>query len=158
MESLDIILTKDSCLLLHAIHGPFYWRILNKPILFSGFKKRYKKYNIHENSSLFINSLYGKMRSENQTKTRIYEDPSLCPEILKMPFKNSISGGVAKMMIYLQLSLYNNKALVHSTSLNSVYYDMLLLLKLVLRLAPDPKILFVSSSIVRWLAPYSCCG
>ncbi len=31
-EFLDISLTKDSSLLLHAIHSPFYWRIfLKKP-------------------------------------------------------------------------------------------------------------------------------
>jgi hypothetical protein len=35
MEFLDINLTKDSSLLVHAIHSPFYWR---KTILFSGFK------------------------------------------------------------------------------------------------------------------------
>jgi hypothetical protein len=33
LEFLDIDLTKDSNLLLHAIHGPFYWRILKKTIL-----------------------------------------------------------------------------------------------------------------------------
>jgi hypothetical protein len=38
MEFLDIILTKDSSLLLLAIHSPFYWRTLNKTILFSGFQ------------------------------------------------------------------------------------------------------------------------
>ncbi len=43
MEFLDIYLTKDTSLLLHAIHSPFYWRILKKPILFSGFKYIYKK-------------------------------------------------------------------------------------------------------------------
>ncbi len=30
MEILDINLTEDSGLLLHAIHSPFYWRILRK--------------------------------------------------------------------------------------------------------------------------------
>jgi hypothetical protein len=35
----------------------------------------------------------GKMRVENQTKTQVGEDPSLCPEIpLKMQFKDSTSG------------------------------------------------------------------
>jgi hypothetical protein len=43
MEFLDISLTKDSSLLLHAIHSPFYWRILKNTILFSGFKNPYKK-------------------------------------------------------------------------------------------------------------------
>ncbi len=40
MKFLDIILTKDLSLLLHAIHSPFYWRILKKTILFSGFKQQ----------------------------------------------------------------------------------------------------------------------
>ncbi len=36
-----------------------------------------------------------KLRVETQTKTRVWEDSSLCPEIsTKMPFKNSISGEV----------------------------------------------------------------
>ncbi len=37
MEVLDINLTNDSSLLLHAIHNTFYWQILQKPILSSGF-------------------------------------------------------------------------------------------------------------------------
>ncbi len=43
MEFSDNNLTKDSSLLLHAIHGPFYWRILQKTILYSGFNNPYKK-------------------------------------------------------------------------------------------------------------------
>jgi hypothetical protein len=50
MEFLDINLTKDSSLFLHAIHGPFYLRILQKTILFSGFKNPYKK--IHKTRKL----------------------------------------------------------------------------------------------------------
>ncbi len=42
MELLDINLIKDSSLFLHAIHNPFYWWILEKTILFSGFKNSYK--------------------------------------------------------------------------------------------------------------------
>jgi hypothetical protein len=38
MEFLDINVTKNSSLLPHANHSPFYWRILKKTILFSGFK------------------------------------------------------------------------------------------------------------------------
>ncbi len=38
MNFLDINLTKDSILLLHAIHSPFYWRNWKKTILFSGCK------------------------------------------------------------------------------------------------------------------------
>jgi hypothetical protein len=43
MEFLDISLTKDSSLLLHVIHSPFYLRILKNPILLSGFNNPYKK-------------------------------------------------------------------------------------------------------------------
>jgi hypothetical protein len=35
MEFLDINLTKESSLVLHAIHSPFSWWILKKTILFS---------------------------------------------------------------------------------------------------------------------------
>jgi hypothetical protein len=35
--------TKESSLLLHAIHSPFYWRILKKIILYSDFNNPYKK-------------------------------------------------------------------------------------------------------------------
>jgi hypothetical protein len=49
---LDIKITNDSSLLLHAMHGPFYWRILMKwklqytgkvPVLYSCFNNSYKK-------------------------------------------------------------------------------------------------------------------
>ncbi len=43
MEFLDINLTKDLSLLLHAVHSPFYRRISKKTILFSGFENHYKK-------------------------------------------------------------------------------------------------------------------
>jgi hypothetical protein len=42
-EFLDINLTKDQSLLLHAIHNPFYWRIFQKTILFSAFKNPYPR-------------------------------------------------------------------------------------------------------------------
>jgi hypothetical protein len=43
MEFLDIILTKDSSLLLYDIHSPFYGWILKKTILLTGFKNPDKK-------------------------------------------------------------------------------------------------------------------
>jgi hypothetical protein len=46
MELLDINLTKNSSLLLHDIHSSFYWRILKKTRLLSGFQNYYK--NIRE--------------------------------------------------------------------------------------------------------------
>jgi hypothetical protein len=58
MEFLDISLMKDSSLLLHATHSPFYWWIFKETILsYSGF----------ENSSIFMNSILkkGKMRVED---------------------------------------------------------------------------------------------
>ncbi len=92
MEFLDINLTKDSSLLLHAINSPFYWRILKKTILFSGLKNACKKSAKQENSSLFINSSFsrteklGRQKLESE-KTRIYAQK---PRIT-IPFKNSIS-------------------------------------------------------------------
>ncbi len=43
MEFLDINSTKDPSLLLHAIHSPFYLRILKRTILYYGFNNLYKK-------------------------------------------------------------------------------------------------------------------
>jgi hypothetical protein len=51
MEFLDINLTKDSSLLLHAIHSPFYWWILKTRVLPILTKKREK------NLSLFMNNI-----------------------------------------------------------------------------------------------------
>jgi hypothetical protein len=51
IEFLDIILTKDPDLLLHAIHSPSTWRVLQKAILYSGFKNPYKKYAKQETLS-----------------------------------------------------------------------------------------------------------
>jgi hypothetical protein len=50
IEFLDTIFKKIWSLLLHAIQSPFYWRILKKTILFSGFKNRYQ--TIHEKRKL----------------------------------------------------------------------------------------------------------
>jgi hypothetical protein len=43
MEFLDINLTKDSSLLLHAIHSPFYWRIFRENHTILWFKKSLQK-------------------------------------------------------------------------------------------------------------------
>jgi hypothetical protein len=48
MEFLDI--KKDSSLLLHAIHSPFYWRILKKTIPLVWFFKSLQKSAKQENS------------------------------------------------------------------------------------------------------------
>jgi hypothetical protein len=67
MEFLDISLTKDSSLLLHVIRSPFYWRILKKPILLSGFNNPYQK--IRETRKLEFSNLWNKLESE---KTHVY--------------------------------------------------------------------------------------
>ncbi len=73
-------------LLLHAKHSPFYmyWRIYRKPNSSLVLKVITKKSAKQENLSLFMNIILwnGKMRVENQTKTRVWEDSSLCPETL----------------------------------------------------------------------------
>ncbi len=66
MEFLNINLTKDSRLLLQAMHIACYWRILKKTRLFSGFKKSFKKSANREHLSLFMNG-----NEESQTKTRV---------------------------------------------------------------------------------------
>jgi hypothetical protein len=70
MEFLDINLTKDLSLLIHAIHSPFYWRILQNTILFfyftltyenhthSAYKNTYKKIHEIQKLSLFMNMLF----------------------------------------------------------------------------------------------------
>jgi hypothetical protein len=71
IEFLDIVLIKDSSLLVPAIHCPFYWRILNKIVLFSAFKNSYTK--IRETRKLeSIHETRQKLESE---KTRVF-----CPE------------------------------------------------------------------------------
>ncbi len=84
MDFLDINLTRDSSLLLHAIHSPFFWWILKKTIVFSGFKYPCKKSPKQENSSLSMNSIVQnrKIRVENKTKSGVSEDSSLCRETI----------------------------------------------------------------------------
>jgi hypothetical protein len=81
MEFLGINMTKDSILLLYANHSPFYWRILKKIIVYSGFKNTYKKSAKQEHSSLFINSVLKKekMGVKNSCLRRL---ELLCPENL----------------------------------------------------------------------------
>ena len=65
---------KDSSLLLHDIHGLFYWRILQKT---TPYKKSAKQENLSPSWRAFEES---KTRVENQTKN--WEDSSLCSETL----------------------------------------------------------------------------
>ncbi len=85
MEFLDISLTKDSNLLLHAIHSLFYWRILKKIILSFGFKNPHKKIRVTRKRKKLGEKTRQKLESE---KTRVYAQKPR----LKMPFKNFISG------------------------------------------------------------------
>ncbi len=55
MEFLDIVLTKESSLMLHAIHSLFYYRILQTTILSHDFKNSHKKSMKQENSTIFMN-------------------------------------------------------------------------------------------------------
>jgi hypothetical protein len=59
MEFLDINLRKDLILMRHANHNPFYWRISKKtPYSSLVLKILTKKTSKHENSSLFMNSIF----------------------------------------------------------------------------------------------------
>jgi hypothetical protein len=71
LEFLDISLTKDSSLLLHAIYSLSTGGFLKRMRLYSGFKNTDKKSAKQENLSLFTNIILykGKMGVENQKKT-----------------------------------------------------------------------------------------
>jgi len=90
MEFLDINLTKDSSLLLHAIDSPFYRRILKKTILSSVLKntrKTRKLGYIHEYHSVERKNYGRKLESE---KIQVYAQKPLTTMLIK----NSISGVV----------------------------------------------------------------
>ncbi len=58
MEFLDINLTKNSSIWLHAIQSSFYWWIFKENhTLLSGFTNPYKKHAKQENSSIFMNNI-----------------------------------------------------------------------------------------------------
>jgi hypothetical protein len=122
IEFLDISLTKDSSLLLHVIQSAFYWRILKKIILFSGFKKPYKKSAKQENSCLLMNSILynGKVRVENLTNYLVWEESSLCPKTsTKNAVQRILSQGVDRVVVKLY-GLYNfliiEWSMMHSAS------------------------------------------
>ncbi len=56
-EILEHQFSKDPCLLLHAIHSPFYWRILKKSYRSLALNIYIQKSGEQENSSLFKNSI-----------------------------------------------------------------------------------------------------
>jgi hypothetical protein len=87
MKFLDINLTKDSSLLLQAIHSSFYWRILKKTILYFGFNTPYKKSAKQEYSRQFMKRICRTGKWGNKTRQRAYvQKPRL-----EMPFNKSIS-------------------------------------------------------------------
>jgi hypothetical protein len=89
MEFLVTSLTKDSRLLLHAIHSPFYWWILQKTILFTGLKNPYK-INLQNKKTQSIHEKHFVERKNvgrKSDKTRLWEDLSLCP---KTSTKNTV--------------------------------------------------------------------
>jgi len=72
MEFLDFNLTRDSSLLLHAIHSPFYWLIFKKTILFSGFKKILTKKSAREGNSSFVKRKnYGRKQGKTSCLRRL---------------------------------------------------------------------------------------
>jgi hypothetical protein len=105
MKFLDISFTKDSSLLLHAIHSPFYWWILKKIILLSSFKNPYQKFAKQEASTLFKNRilLNGKLRVENRKNSSLRR-LEFMPQLKKL-FKNFIS--VLCMLCYFDSSGIN---------------------------------------------------
>jgi hypothetical protein len=79
MEFLDMNLTKDLSLLLSAIHSLFDWRILQKTILYYGFKTPYQNKKIKK---------IRETRKLEPEKTQVYAQKPR----LKLSFKNSTSG------------------------------------------------------------------
>ncbi len=111
MEFLNISLTKVLSLLPHAIHSPFYWRIVKKTTFFSGFKNPIiKKSAKQENSSLLIF-----FSVEKQTKTRVWENWSLRPEtsiknvVQEFPLRDTYRKGVGSSEVKLYLNGYADK-------------------------------------------------
>jgi hypothetical protein len=107
MEFLGISLTKDSSLLLNAIHSHFYWKILKKTMLFSGFKNLSKK--IRETRKLeSIHELHFVKQKDEGRKQDKNSSLRRCEFMLrnlneKLPFKNSISVHAYCLMGAIQL-------------------------------------------------------
>ncbi len=100
MKFFDTNLIKDLSLLLHAIHNPFYWRILKKPILFSGFENTYNnKIAKQENSSLFFHEYHfverknedRKPEKDSSEKTRVYATKNYVQEFHLGPVRETES-------------------------------------------------------------------
>ncbi len=76
-------------------NSPFYWRILRKTILFSGFQNPYKKICKTRKLESVLEKHFVERKNvgRKQDKTRVWDDFSLCPKTsTKNTIKNSISG------------------------------------------------------------------
>ncbi len=87
MDLLDINLTLDSSLFApsYSVFCLFYWQIVKKTTLLSGFKNPYKNINETRKLESIREQHFVKWKNagtENQTKTQVWEDSSLCPETL----------------------------------------------------------------------------
>jgi hypothetical protein len=91
MEILGKNLTKDSSFLLYAIYSLFYWRILKKTTLYSGFKTPYKKIReTKKRESIYEKHFEEQKKRGKKTgrklepeKTQVYAQKPR----LKLPFK-----------------------------------------------------------------------
>jgi hypothetical protein len=77
MKFLDIRLTKDSSLLIHAIKSAFYWRVLRKTILYSGFKKSIKQIRETKRLRSVNEKHFVEWKNEGRKPNK---DSSLCTE------------------------------------------------------------------------------
>jgi hypothetical protein len=134
MKFVDTSLTKESSLLLHAIHGPFYWRILKKQysnlvlkIDINNPRKTRKRKSFHE-----LHFVEGRIegRKFESEKMRVYAQKPR----LNMPLKNSISGSVANLtrqeMEFLKdtlsfqfLVFYNNFSVLKMLLMNRLEFS-----------------------------------
>jgi hypothetical protein len=132
MEFLDINLTKDSSLLLYASRSLFYWELLKKTILYSGFKNQYKLIRKTRNSSLFMNKHFVEPKNEGRKpdKTRVEKTLVLAQKPrLKIPFKNSMSGkgfvsysvglyGSNRTLLSIRYCMYSNSHILQRLNCN----------------------------------------
>jgi hypothetical protein len=90
---------KDSSLWLHAIHSPFYWRILKKTTLFFGFKNTKKIRETRKLEYIHEKHFVEQKNEDRKPQIRVYaQEPR--PE---MPFKNTISvnGNIFELLSYM---------------------------------------------------------
>ncbi len=112
MEFLEINLTKDSSLLLHAIHSLFHWRIFKKMYSSLVLKILTKKSTKKEISSQFMNSiLYNQnikgQKPDKYSSLRTRRLEFMLRNLKKTSFKNSISGSFPlSSILYSSVNIY----------------------------------------------------